>query len=156
MFTPSSSSFTGILRIHTMTTELACLVQVAEALHRYRRGHGFESRTSLIFKALFRNCLSCVHNCNDHHVFLSLFGSSNKVKPLFSGNFVTRLSARLIEGVRLIGGRQNPFTLKMTSVLLKRQSMASALAGNNSSFQSYTHPDNHIGQIKLLILLDSK
>ena len=39
------------------------------ALHRYRRGQGFESRTSLtfffFFKLSFRNCKSCVCNCDD-------------------------------------------------------------------------------------------
>lgn len=36
------------------------------ALHRYRRGQGFESRTSLnFFRLSFRNCKSCVYNCDD-------------------------------------------------------------------------------------------
>ena len=39
---------------------------VARALHRYRRGQGFESRTSLnIFRLSFRNCKSCVYYCDD-------------------------------------------------------------------------------------------
>ena len=34
---------------------------VDRALHRHRRGHGFESRSSLnLFMLSFRNCLSCV------------------------------------------------------------------------------------------------
>ena len=34
---------------------------VGRALHRHRRGHGFESRSSLnFFRLSFRNCLSCV------------------------------------------------------------------------------------------------
>ena len=51
-FTFIYSSFTGILRTHNMT----------RALHRHRRGHGFESRSSRIFffRLCFRNCLSCV------------------------------------------------------------------------------------------------
>ena len=36
------------------------------ALHRYRRGQGFESRTSLnFFQAFFSQVLSCVYNCDD-------------------------------------------------------------------------------------------
>ena len=39
---------------------------IVRALNRYRRGQGFESRTSLIFLMLsFRNCKSCVYNCDD-------------------------------------------------------------------------------------------
>ena len=36
------------------------------ALHRYRRGQGFESRTSLnfFFRSSFRNCISCIYNCD--------------------------------------------------------------------------------------------
>ena len=39
------------------------------ALHRYHRGQGFESRTSLniLFRLSFRNCKSCVYNCDDLH-----------------------------------------------------------------------------------------
>ena len=39
---------------------------IGRALHRYRRGQGFESRTSLnFFRLSFRNCKSCVYNCDD-------------------------------------------------------------------------------------------
>ena len=39
---------------------------IGRALHRYRRGQGFESRTSLnFFRLSFRNCISCVYNCDD-------------------------------------------------------------------------------------------
>ena len=39
---------------------------VARALHRYRRGQGFKSRTSLnIFRLSFRNCKGCVYKCDD-------------------------------------------------------------------------------------------
>ena len=39
-------------------------------LHRYRRGQGFESRTSLnFFRLSFRNCKSCVYNCDDLHSY---------------------------------------------------------------------------------------
>ena len=51
---------------------------VTRALYRYRRGHGFKSRTGLIFfffffRPSFRYCLSSVHYCEDRfhiHVFI--------------------------------------------------------------------------------------
>ena len=37
------------------------------ALHRYRRGHGFKSRTGLNFlRPYFHYCLSSAHYCEDH------------------------------------------------------------------------------------------
>ena len=40
---------------------------VGRALHRYRRGHGFKSRTGLnFFQALFHYCLSSANYCEDH------------------------------------------------------------------------------------------
>ena len=51
---------------------------IGRALHRYRRGQGFESRTSLIFFRLsLRNCKSCVYNCDDHPSFNSSLRSSH-------------------------------------------------------------------------------
>ena len=40
---------------------------VGRALHPYRRGHRFESRSGLkiFFRLWFHNCLSCVYNCDD-------------------------------------------------------------------------------------------
>ena len=43
---------------------------IGRALHRYRRGQGFESRRSLnffffFFRLSFRKCNSCVFNCDD-------------------------------------------------------------------------------------------
>ena len=41
---------------------------IGTAMHRYRRGQGFESRTSLIFSFsgfLFATAKSCVYNCNN-------------------------------------------------------------------------------------------
>ena len=38
------------------------IAQLVRALHRYRRGHGFDSRSGLnFFQALFLNCLSWVY-----------------------------------------------------------------------------------------------
>ena len=40
---------------------------IGRAMHRYRRGQGFESRTSLIFffRLSLRNSERCVYNCDD-------------------------------------------------------------------------------------------
>ena len=39
---------------------------VGRALHRYCRGHGFESCSGLyFFQALTHNCLNCVCDCDD-------------------------------------------------------------------------------------------
>ena len=47
---------------------------IGRALHRYRRGQGFESRTTWIFLRLSsRNCKNCVYNCDDHPSFKSQF-----------------------------------------------------------------------------------
>ena len=40
--------------------QLSLTNSVGRALHRHRRGHGFESRSSLVFLLSFGNCLSCV------------------------------------------------------------------------------------------------
>ena len=51
-------SSTGILRIHTMTSSQCLDSSIGRALHRYRRGHGFESHSSPnFFRLSFRNCI---------------------------------------------------------------------------------------------------
>ena len=49
---------------------------VGRALLRYRRGHGFESRSSLSFFFFsgfkIHSCLSCVHNCDDQLMSLHI------------------------------------------------------------------------------------
>ena len=54
---------------------------IGRALHRYRRGQGFESRTSLtiFFRLSFRSCKSCVCNCDDL--------PSNDVGSVCTGDF---------------------------------------------------------------------
>ena len=60
---------------------------VGRALHRYRRGHGFESRSGLnFFRLLFHKCSSCVYNCDDpqfkymiFHIFIYTSNSSRLV-----------------------------------------------------------------------------
>ena len=51
---------------------------IGRALHRYRRGQGFKSRTSLnfFFTLSFRNCKSWVYNCDDHPSFNSSLHSA--------------------------------------------------------------------------------
>ena len=58
---------------------------IGKALHRYHRGQGFESRTSLnfFFRLSFRNCKSCIYNYNDHPSF--------KPPSLLSGSIVNRV-----------------------------------------------------------------
>ena len=53
----------------TCSQQLWLHSSVGRALHRYRRGHGFESRWSLnlFFRLLFRNCLNCVSTAKIFH-----------------------------------------------------------------------------------------
>ena len=62
------SSFTGRVYYEIATwlapSWLDC--SFGRALHQYRRGHGFESRSSLnVLRLSFRNWLSCRNNCED-------------------------------------------------------------------------------------------
>lgn len=52
-------------------------------MHRYRRGHGFESRSSLkVFSRLWFHCWSCVHNCDDQLCLLSyILGTHEGTSP---------------------------------------------------------------------------
>ena len=50
---------------------------VGRALHRHRRGHGFESHSSLnFFRLSFRNCLSCINNCEVFYLFGCIYSVS--------------------------------------------------------------------------------
>ena len=65
---------------------------IGRALHRYRRGQGFESRTSLnFFRLSFRICKSCVYNCDDHPSFNSSLRSSH-IWFSYIQNFIIILS----------------------------------------------------------------
>ena len=74
IFITSSSSFHGfITNQFNDLLPVGLLAHLERVLHRYCRGQGFESRTSLNFFSLsFRNCKSCISNCND----LLLYNSS--------------------------------------------------------------------------------
>ena len=66
IFIVSSSSFPGILRANLMTSsQVALLAQLVRALHRYRRGQGSNPGKPDFFRLSFRNCISCVNNCED-------------------------------------------------------------------------------------------
>ena len=41
------------------------LAQLVRALHRYRRGQGSNPGKPDFFRPSFRNCISCVNNCED-------------------------------------------------------------------------------------------
>ena len=56
---------------------------VGRALHRHRRGHGFESRSSLnFFQALFSQLVRLRTNCED----LSSIGEKETTSPLSTGS----------------------------------------------------------------------
>ena len=54
------------------------IAQLVRALHRYRRGHGFDSRSGLnFFQALFLNCLSWVYTAMIFICLKCIFRSTN-------------------------------------------------------------------------------
>ena len=70
-FVYTSHHFTSHGKIWTQLIDLAPKVwlhsSVGRASHRYRGGHGFESRWSPdFFRLLFSNCLNWKINCDDH------------------------------------------------------------------------------------------
>ena len=49
------------------------LAQLVRALHRYRRGQGSSPGKPDFFRLSFRNCISCVNNCEDLlHIYLKI------------------------------------------------------------------------------------
>ena len=67
IFITSSSSFHRfITNQFNDLLPVGLLAQLARALHRYRRGQGFESCTNLnFFRLSFCNCKSGIYNCDD-------------------------------------------------------------------------------------------
>ena len=50
------------------------LAQLVRALHRYRRGQGSNPGKPDFFRLSFRNCISCVNNCEDLlYIYLFIF-----------------------------------------------------------------------------------
>ena len=63
------------IHIFELRTDKDVNMKAIFALHQYRRGHGFKSRTGLnfFFRSSFHNCSSSVHYCEDRfhiHVFI--------------------------------------------------------------------------------------
>ena len=78
IFITSSSSFNGfIMNQFNNLLPVDFLAQLVERCTWYRRVQGFESCTSLnFFRLSFRNCKSCVYNCDD---LLSYNNSSPRI-----------------------------------------------------------------------------
>ena len=61
----------GIYEIHIFELRneeinvVGLLAQLVRALHRYRRGQGSNPGKPDFFRLSFRNCISCVNNCED-------------------------------------------------------------------------------------------
>ena len=55
--------------IRTLTSVIpvpvGLIAQLVRALHRYRRGQGSNPGKPDFFRLSFRNCISCVNNCED-------------------------------------------------------------------------------------------
>ena len=65
----------------TYSQQLWLHSSVGGALHRYRRGHGFESRWSMnfFFRLLFHNCLNCVSTAKIFHNVITHNRGTNPV-----------------------------------------------------------------------------
>ena len=71
--------FTILIQVKADLGQRFLVSSVGRALHRYRRGHGFKSRTGLIFffRPYFHYCLSTVHYCEGHFRIHAFIRSSN-------------------------------------------------------------------------------
>ena len=58
----------GLIRTHKWPAPNVSgfIAQLVRASHRYREVTGSNPVEVLIFQASIRNCLNCVHNCDDH------------------------------------------------------------------------------------------
>ena len=66
LFNQTFTSVAIVFRLFSRTAPSWLVSSVGRALQRYRRGQGFESRTSLnFFRLSFPNYKSCVYNCDD-------------------------------------------------------------------------------------------
>ena len=83
IFITSSSSFHGFNTNQFKQPAPSWLVSsIGRVLHRYRRGQGFETCTSVkFFRLFFRNYKSCVYNCDE---LLSYNTSYNSHERTFS------------------------------------------------------------------------
>ena len=57
----------GLLGFEQLNDQLpvGLLAQLVRTLHRYRRGQGSNPGKPDFFRLSFRNCISCVNNCED-------------------------------------------------------------------------------------------
>ena len=66
LFNQTFTSVAIVFRLFSRTAPSWLVSSVGRALQRYRRGQGFESRTSLnFFRLSFPNYKSCVYNRDD-------------------------------------------------------------------------------------------
>ena len=70
---------------------------VSKALHWYHRVQGFESRTLawIFFRLSFRNCISCVYNCDDLPSYNSSLCSSHNY--MFFIIFIISLQKKMMK-----------------------------------------------------------
>ena len=76
-------------------------IWTAPALHRYRRGHGFKSRTGLNFfsRPSFHYCLSSVHNYEDRfHIHVFIHSSNIWLSYTHSRIFTTSRVSTFLHG----------------------------------------------------------
>ena len=75
--------FASVWRVSSSTHFPILAYVLVRALNRYGRGHGFVSRTSLIFffffffRLSFRNCKTCLYNCNHRGLRLTTYWKPN-------------------------------------------------------------------------------
>ena len=75
---------------------------IGRALHRCRRGQGFESVQAWIFFRLsFRSCKSCVYNCDDLLLIIILFVGDSKI--------LRRHCLQLLLGVKMAETQNNAY-----------------------------------------------
>ena len=92
IFTISSSSFPGILRTQfNDQLPVGLLAQLVRAQHRYRRGQGSSPGKPDFFRLSFRNCISCINNCEDL-LYIYLFIPQFKYMSFIYSQFHLHLS----------------------------------------------------------------
>ena len=98
---------------------------------RYRcRGQGFESRTNLnFFKLSFRNCKSCVYNCDDHSSFnlikqsVLITRAHTSWMALFSLNELNHFRVKLARNYKIV-----PF--EFSKIIIDKKACLQALKSN--------------------------
>ena len=89
---------------------------IDRALHRYQRGQGFESRTSLnFFRLSFRNCKSCVYDCDNLLSYNSLPSLRSRRVKVVGTRKNGRVRGRHTRGNLACLPRARPFSLSLTT-----------------------------------------